>query len=181
MLTNSRHRAAKGLPMVRQACSRLASFLGTWMGISGRRWLVLFAWLVGALPIGRAQGPPFIWARADGEPNWDFGWAVVVDAMTNVPLDRDNNIYRAGGFVQTYRFDSTNVVSTGNQEIFLAKLSNAPAGLVALNIGIEGEGMVTRTPDKTFYAPGETVTLNALPARHRGGRIFRPIRDRAVR
>ena len=96
MVTNSARRAAIGLPIVRQAWPGLASFLGTSIRIPGRNWLVLFAWLLGVLPIGWAQ---------------------------------------------------------------------APAGLVALNIGIEGEGTVTRTPDKTFYAPGETVTLNALPAR----------------
>jgi len=107
MLTNSRHRAAKGLPMVRQARPVLASFLGILIRFPGKRWLMLFAWLLGVLPIGRAD----------------------------------------------------------DQEIFLAKLSSAPPGPVALNIGIEGEGTVTRTPDKTFYTPGENVTLNALPAR----------------
>jgi hypothetical protein len=55
--------------------------------------------------------------------------------------------------------------SSGNQEIFLANLSKGLAGLVALHIEINGEGTVTKTPDKNFYAPGEIVTLDAMPAR----------------
>src|SRR5207249_1049908 len=56
------------------------------------------------------------WAKRAGGAGSDFSFGIAVDAMTNV--------YLTGFFTDLATFDSTNLVSSGGQDIFVAKYSS---------------------------------------------------------
>jgi hypothetical protein len=60
----------------------------------------------------------FVWAKAMGEPSWDYAFSIAVDAS--------GNVYTTGQFQNTVDFDPGagvfNLTSAGNGDVFISKL-----------------------------------------------------------
>jgi hypothetical protein len=95
----------------------------------------------------------FLWAKATGGTDWDYGYGLA--------LDSSRNIYTSGRFGATMDFDpgagTTSLNSAGEGDAFLSKLDNNGNFLWAKRMGGPGDdqaGYVTLDADGNIYLGG---------------------------
>ena len=86
------------------------------------------------------------WAKSAGGTNWDVGYGVAVDTNGNAII--------TGSFMESASFGGTTLTSTGNWDVFVAKLNSNGAWLWAKSAGgsdwDEGQGVAVDTSGNAY-------------------------------
>jgi hypothetical protein len=105
------------------------------------RWLFAGFFFVISLASVRAQAPAYTWARGVGTTV--LGQIGTVDRhdcdITTIAVTGTGQTYVTGSFKRSVEFGTTNLVSAGDQDMFLAKLDATGQALWAVRAGDYGD------------------------------------------
>jgi len=114
--------------------------------LSLSRWL--FFGLSAMLAVAAELPPDFLWTRRAGGSDMDTGCGVAVDGS--------GNVFVTGYFIGTNMFGTTNLISSGAEDVFVAKYDSAGTLLWARKAGgsayDEGRAIAVDAAGNAFVA-----------------------------